>query len=273
MIRGIYKSSSAMQLLTDRMDVTANNLANVNTAGFKRKGVLFRQIMDAEQALQRNQIDPVNKSLTNYPVRDFKKINDPQYDNVLPQEKPFLPSNHLHGEFATYTDLSLGGIKQTDNPLDVALTSKGFFAIETSDGVSYTRDGQFKLSENGYLVNSDGYLVLGEAGPIEITGTNVEITNQGEIIQDGLIVNKFIVKDFEDAELSSQGKSLLRAKNGQTGKEISATMKQGFIEISNVNTVKEMVGMISTHRNYDANAKALKAIDESLQKSVNMLGK
>ena len=163
MIRGIYNSSSAMQYLDEKLDIVANNLANTDTNGFKRSGVAFNQHMVAEQAKQRNQ----NK--------------DP------------LPA----GEIKSFIEYTQGPIKQTSNPLNFALDGDGFFTIQTPNGTAWTRDGSFTLNEQGYISTMDGNLVMGNYGPIKIDGKNFSVSDQGDIVVDNQVINKFLIQSFD----------------------------------------------------------------------------
>ncbi len=241
MINGIFKNSSAMQLLENKFEVIGNNIANTSTNGFKRSDVFFQQMVEAEQALDRNKI----------------KVTLPQ------------------GQIPSYTDYSPGAIKETGNKLDFALGSQGFFTIQSPDGIAYSRDGQFSINATGQLVNADGFLVLGEGGPIQLTSQEFSISDEGHIMVDGNMVNKFQIQAFNpnDGVRIKQG---LIYPNDSDIKPVTIekpSVQQGYLETSNVNVVKEMVEMIATQRYYEANNKVLRAQDESLAKSVNEIAR
>jgi flagellar basal-body rod protein FlgG len=239
MVRSLHQNSSSMQLLLDKMNVTSNNLANVNTAGFKKKGVFFQQLIGAEQALERNQIK---------------------------QQMPI-------GQIATYTDYSAGKMNYTGNPLDVALQSNGFFTIETAEGDRYTRNGNFSIDSNQNLVTADGNLVKGEAGPIQITGRDVVIAKDGTIQIDGEVVNKLMVKSIDQDQLVRITPTLYSPQEGANINEPeSSNISQGYLELSNINIVAEMTNMIATQRHYDANSKLIKTADDTFR-LVNQIGK
>ncbi len=239
MIRGIYQNSSAMQLLENKVDVIANNLANTSTAGYKRRDVSFQQMIEAEQALDRNML----------------KVNLP--DGFTP----------------TYTDNSDGRLRQTGNPLDIALSGKGFFKVKTDNGFAYTRDGNFRINNEGQLVTPDGYKVMGNSGPIEIHGSKIAVDQSGQISVDGNIVNRFLFKNINIDDSIVMQDNLYKQKTTGYLEDAEPVVNQGFIEESNVNNVKEMVELISAQRLYEANQKLIKAQDDTLNKAVNQIAR
>ncbi len=239
MIRGIYQNSSAMQLLENKVDVIANNLANISTAGYKRRDVSFQQMIEAEQALDRNML----------------KVKLP--DGFTP----------------TYTDNSDGRLKQTGNPLDIALSGKGFFQVKTDNGLAYTRDGNFKINSEGQMVTPDGYKVMGNSGPIEINGSKIDVDQSGQISVDGKVVNQFLFKNINIDNSIIMKDNLYKQKTTGYLEDAKPRVSQGFVEESNVNNVKEMVEMISAQRLYEANQKLIKAQDDTLNKAVNQIAR
>ncbi len=240
MIRGIYNSSSAMQYLQEKMDIVSNNLANTDTKGFKRSGVAFNQLMVAEQAKQRNQ------------------IKDP------------LPG----GEIISYIENTQGPIKQTNNPLNMAIQGDGYFAVQTPEGKAWTRDGAFSMDSMGYIVTMNGDYLMGENGPIQINGKKFSISDQGDVMVDGQVINKVMIENFNLKQVVQTGNNLLKAKNIDIDYEqASFLVKQGYLESSNVSIVKEMVDMIAINRQYQANEKAIKTNDEALNKAVNNIAR
>jgi flagellar basal-body rod protein FlgG len=230
-----------MQYLDERMDVVANNLANVNTNGFKRSDIAFNQRMSAEQAKHRDQI----------------KI-DP------------LPV----GETKTYIEYTQGPIQQTSNPLNFALDGSGFFTIQTPNGTAYTRDGAFTMNEHGYLTTIDGYFVMGNRGPIQVEGKSFSVSEDGQIVVDNFVMNQLTIQNFNITDLIQDGNNLYLPRHEFIANtETTAVVRQGFIEASNVNIVKEMIAMIAINRQYQANEKAIKTADEALNKSVNQIAR
>ena len=236
MVRGIFYSSSAMQYLDEKMDIVSNNIANANTNGFKRSGVSFQMNMVAEQSKYRDQnfIDPLPK-----------------------------------GEIKSYVEYTQGHLQQTTNPLNFAVEGAGFFTIQTPDGTAWTRDGAFSKNEEGYITTADGFYVLGIYGPIKIDGKSFSVSDQGDVVVDHQIVNKFQIQNFDINDVLQRGNNLFYAKNDfiQIVDEASF-VKQGFLEGSNVSIIKEMIEMIAINKQYQANDKAIKTNDDALQKAV-----
>jgi len=243
MIRGIYNSSSAMQYLDEKLDVIANNLANVNTAGFKRSGIAFGQQMVAEQAKHRDQITM----------------------DALPE-----------GNIQTYVETTQGGVKQTGNSLNFALDGDGYFTVMTANGIAYTRDGSFTMDDDGYLTTMDGFAVLGEFNsPIRPFDKSFSVSDTGDVVIDNTVVNKFLIVDFDINEVVQRGHNLYFPKDfsSQEFREPSAQVRQGFLEDSNVQIVQEMISMIAVNRQYQAQEKAIRTNDDALNKAVNNIAR
>ena len=240
MIKGIYNSLAGMLPGTLRQEVAANNLANANTVGYKKDRVFLQTMLDASLVMQKDA-----------------------------NQNPLL----LDAERVA-TDYGQGGLRSTGNPLDVALSGRGYFTVETSNGTRYTRAGAFSLNADGELVDSNGYTVQGDAGPITIPPGDVTISEAGTIIVNGQEIGKLKVIDFEESDaLVKQGENLFKASAGATECPAPQTsMRQGFLEDSNVNVVQEMVEMIKLQNTYQTSARVLMAQDESLNKAVNDVG-
>ncbi|MGO1368639.1 flagellar hook-basal body protein [Senegalia sp. (in: firmicutes)] len=163
-----------------------------------------------------------------------------------------------------FTNFTQGNIRKTDNQLDIALNGDGFFKIQTEDGTRYTRDGSFKVSSEGILVTNEGYKVMGINGDINIENNTLDFTNNLDLVE------------IDNPEfLRKQGDNLYKILEGQTAEEAAFTGEvfSGYLEESNVETIKEMVEMISTMRNYEANQKNIQAYDGVLEKAVNEIGR
>lgn len=253
MVRGLYTACTGMVNQQARMDVITNNLANSDTTAYKKEGATS-QSFDSLYAI---------------------KINDRSVYNI-PQTIGKLTMGVKVGE--TYTDYQDGALNETGNTYDLALSGKGFFAISYADSkgeqlVKYTRDGSFTVNTDGVLMTKDGDYVLDESGGM-ITipqGTTVTIDSQGTIFSDGQQVAKLQVTDFKDYNyLAKFGENLYTAVDGATKVPVTAQVKQGYLELSNVNVVKEMVEMITVSRDYESNQKVLQAIDGTLEKAVSL---
>jgi flagellar basal-body rod protein FlgF len=263
MVRGLYQSSASMQYLIEKTDVIANNIANTTTNGFKRKGVFFRELIGAEQALERNQIHAMVAGDGHHFTRQRRV-------ECEPNGQPWSAG----GEVATYTDYSGGPLRSTGNPLDLALGDEGYFSVETSQGTGYTRDGQFKLDKDGFLVTSDGNRVNGEGGPIQITGSSVSVGTNGAVVVDGKEINRIAVRTFDEARQNHILNGMIHLPEGSDASPVlNPNVQQGFLESSNVSAVREMVEMIAAQRHYDADSRVIQTIDSTLQKSVNDIGR
>ena len=183
----------------------------------------------------------------------------------------------------TYFDMSQGNFQQTGNQYNFALSGRGFFTISMTDKggtehIRYTRDGDFTVTKDGYLVTKDGDFVLGDGGNrIQIPGANtveINVNELGEIYVGDQYISTLQVVDFENYEgLSSYGENLYEPVEGANIIEADYSVTQGYLEMSNVNMVTEMVDMIAITRAYETNQKMIQTIDDTLNKAVNDIGK
>ena len=221
---------SSIGALTQEFNIIANNMANVNTAGFKRR------------------------------CSDFvKSMMDMQ--NRLSQE----PTSVV--ELNSSIDFSQGTLVQTGQPLDFAIFGKGFFVIETPEGARYTRNGSFHLNSNGQIVNSDQRIVAGQAGPITVpagfSSSQLIVSNDGTVSVGSAAIGKLQIVDFKENEnkLIPVGFSCLSMPD-ETIRPVAAenvSIRQGYQESSNVQIIDELVDLIMVSRLYEANMKLLSA--------------
>ncbi len=185
-------------------------------------------------------------------------------------------SNNSSPPVCTFTNFEQGHLKGTGNALDVALGGEGFFSVQTPQGIQYTRKGNFVLNSNGTLVTQEGYPVLGKGGSeIQISGQNVVVASSGAIIVDGVEVDTLNVVDFADKKvLLKNGNSLYSPidPNDQGSPAAETLVQQGFIEASNVDSIKAMTEMIDVIRGYESYQKALQSMNETNSKT-NEIGK
>ena len=256
MVRGLYTAYTGMINQQKRLDTVTNNLANASTTGFKREGLTSKSF---------------DQMLT-------LKLND--------LSVPYL--NEGIGKMSlgvkigeNYTDYSQGSFKETGNTYDLALAGNGFFTISYTDkkgntSEKYTRDGEFTMDSEGYLRTLEGDYVQGEGGNIMIPveTSEVSIRDNGDIYADGEYVDSLRIVDFEDYNnIEKFGENLYNVVDGATETESTAAVKQGYLEMSNINVVKEMVEMITISRAYESNQKLIQTEDDMLDKSVNQVGK
>lgn len=258
MVKGLYTAYTGMINQEHRMDVLTNNLANVNTNGYKKEGATSQSF---------------NEVLA-------YKIKDASEGGRLARYMGVHNPGVKVGE--GYTDYSQGGMKSTGNTYDMALTDSGFFAVEYTgkDGVTsvkYTRDGNFTLNQNGELVTRDGDYVLnvdGERITVDTAATDTQINAFGQIIQDGAVADQIQVTDFEDYNfLTHFGENYVQPMEGAVEKKAAAQVYAGFLEGSNVSVVSEMVNMIAVQRAYESNQKIITTIDGTLDIAANQLGR
>jgi flagellar basal-body rod protein FlgG len=239
MIPGLYTTVAGMINQQNMLEVITNNLANVNTVGYKK--------------------DDLNFSGT---------------FNLLPDQTGTYTILNLDGVSSKFlTDFSAGDIKTTDNMLDLALNGDGFFVIQHKDGIRYTRSGNFTLDNNGTLVTADGYPVMGTNGAIQIQGGTPEIDNSGQVIINGNVVAKLKIVDFQKPYQMTKAGYNTFVNSNQAEQNSTAQVKQGFLEMSNANPIQEMVKMIETMRVYESYQKTIQLFNETLEKANSELGK
>lgn len=270
-VKGVYTALSGAIAQSTKLDTIANNLANVNTPAFKRDQQLFQEYLTA------NEKPPAVMQVP----RDVASIES--FYNMQGGDKSYVDTK------GTFTDFSQGGLRPTGNPLDVAIDGKGFFEVATPSGVKLTRAGNFTLDGNGQLVTKDGFPVLkandAGAGPGDTAArvfkfegnAPIQITDNGDIYQGTEVVGKLSLVKVENPDcLLKQGSSLYSFKPNmkpELSNITSPSLKQGFIETSNVNIVQEMTDMISTNRIFESTQKAISAYDQMAEKMVNVVGK
>ncbi len=261
MLRALHTAATGMQAQQINIDTIANNIANVNTTGFKQARAEFQDLLyqDLRPA------GTASSSSTEYPTG-------------LQLGLGTMP-------VATARDYSQGDFRQTDNPLDVVISGKGFFQITLPSGeTAYTRDGSFHLDQAGTVVTADGNplspaisipadaqgIVIGSDGTVSVTQANQAAATPVGTIQ---------ISNFQNAAgLNAIGRNLLMpstasglATTGTPGTNGLGTLSQGALEQSNVNVVEEMVNMIIAQRAYEVNSRAVRVADDMLQQVNNLV--
>ncbi|MGI6523916.1 MAG: flagellar hook-basal body protein [Bdellovibrionota bacterium] len=251
MDRGTYVAASGGILQFTRLDIANNNLANINTPGFKKQVLISKE-------------------------RTFEDTLASQ----VATDDPFAKGDHLRSpgvsEVGTYTDFSQGAIKETGNPFDVALNNPNdFFVIETEEGLQYTRAGNFTLNAEGALVTSDGYAVQGDGGALVANGTHAEITAAGVLMVDGSNAGRLQVARFEDPQvLEQQGGCRFKLRDGAEGGEsVDAELTPQALEMSNVSAVSTMIEVLTTNRGFQLYEKTARTIDEMNNIAVQQIGR
>lgn len=260
MIRGLYTAATGMNSMQHYIDVTSNNIANVNSTGFKQDRAEFQDLM---------------YSTLNYTAGQTSAttINPTGIDVGLGVRISGIQKNFTEGE-----------LKLTSNSLDLAIEGKGFFQVQLPNGeTAYTRNGAFKLNNEGTIVNGNGYplipqivipdnvvdVSIGKDGTVSATDPATQaIVNLGQIT----------IADFiNPSGLTPVGESLYRENEaagavqvGNPSENQLGNIRQGMIELSNVKLVNEMVDLITAQRAYEANSKAITTTDSMLD-TVNRL--
>lgn len=276
MLKGFYTAASGMITQQRRTDMLANNLANANTVGYK---------MDQSS------------------VRSFPEIllDRMDYDTIPVQTQSNSGSSSSIGSLNTgvYVQetnplFSQGQIKQTDLKTDMALVNDNvpineatgepgslFFTVQNGEGeLRYTRNGNFTLDGQGYLTTASGYYVLNENNErIQLESDQFTVSEEGNIVTDNANVARLGLAYSNDpsGQLVKEGDGFFRAEaelaNAYNEDTIDFTLKQGYVENSNVDTAQTMTEMIATYRSFEANQKVLQAYDQSMNKAVNDVGK
>ena len=257
MLKGLYTAYTGMINEQHRMDTMTNNLANANTNGFKKERATSQSF----------------DSVLAYKIKDTSQAGN------LPKRIGNMTLGVKIGE--NYVDYSEGPLKETGNALDLALSSNGFFTIEYTNkagetSTKYTRDGNFTMTAQGYLVTQDGDFVLGERGRrIRLDTTeDIGIDRMGNIYQDGELVASLQITDFEDYDyLERYGENYFEPVEGARTVETDTQVYSGYLELANISVVTEMVNMIAIQRQYDANQRVITTYDDTLEKAVNQTGR
>jgi len=244
-IRGLYTSAAGMENALLKNNTISNNLANINTAGYKKQVT-------------------IEKSFSN-------KLLNKIYNNVTTIGKvgTGVGIDRIANDFDT------GSFKETENTFDWAIKGEGFFAIQTPQGIKYTRNGNFTLNNQGQVVTQKGDLVMGESGIIQVPNGGKVNLDGNNIVVDGRILDRIQIVSFANKSgLIKEGDTLFR-RGPKVGGTFRATgeIVQGFLEGSNVNAVQEMVKMIDNSRLYEADQKVMQAHNDTIGKAVNEVGK
>ncbi|MCX6135306.1 MAG: flagellar basal-body rod protein FlgF [Ignavibacteriales bacterium] len=244
MIKGIYNSGTGMQPRMTRLEVLANNIANSATTGYKRDSLFIQAMKDAGLS----QVEG---------LADLKGLDSKQF-----------------------TDFSEGSFAQTHNPLDLAIQGKGFFVVETPQGIKYTRNGGFSLSQDGTVVNAEGYPVLSTSGHIQIprpekaVGSSITINERGEVTVGKAVLGQLRIADFRDmSQLRKAGQTMFTTDAPEQRAAVdghSVVIRQGFLEESNVEALGEMIQLVELSRSFETDQRTIKAQDTTLERALDV---
>lgn len=255
MTYGLYPVVTGSVAQERRLEALTHNLANVATAGFKADVPIFEVVSG-----------PLPMGMP----------------RALPTrlQTPSLPAASIQDAYSVFTgvmaDLSPGELRQTGNSLDVAINGKGWFTVDTPLGERYTRNGSFTRDLQGQLVTHDGWPVLGNNGPITIQGSAVMINPRGAIIVDGQEIDRLKVVEAQEPDAFQKAEhSLFALRPGASAEatETAGDIKQGFLELSNVNPIQGMTALIDAMRAYESYQKVLQTWNETTGRAVNDVGR
>ncbi len=236
-----YIALSRQMGLWREMDIVANNLANMNTTGYKNEQILFSEYL----------------------------VNTRDTERRLPEKLAYTT------DFGTMRDLTEGAMESTANPLDLALDGEGYFVVEGPTGPLYTRAGRFTLTGDGMLTTSDGLPVLSTAGtPVIVAPTETELTisSSGTVSTENGVIGQLDVATFEDQQsLLNVGAQLFDAAGQEPQAAEGTQVRQGFLERSNVVPVVEMTRMIDIQRSYEAANKLIETENERVTDAMRTL--
>ncbi len=234
---GLLEGLEAGRLTERRLALVTNNLANIDTPGYKRDALSFREVL-------MRKIGPLG-------VRVFK-------------------------ETVQRTIFEQGELRYTGNPLDLAIVGEGFFKVQTPEGVAYTRAGNFLVDRQNRLVTPQGYPVLANGAPlvldpalaggglVTLPPERIKIHDDGTVSVNGAVVGRIDVVTFEDlTKLKKLGENLFVAEDAEEVPSQNFQLRQGYLEESNVEPISEMVALIEIHREFEAIQKAISGSDEA----------
>ncbi len=232
---GLIEATETMLAQTKRLNQITNNLANVDTTGYKREDITFWEMM---------------YKTDKHPERVGKAIHD-------------------------VTNLSEGSLQQTNNQLDLAIHGNGYFKVQTPNGERLTRAGQFLVNDQQQLVTQQGFLVLAGGGPLTINGNDISIATDGSVSVDGKLVGVLeIVTAANLDDLQKEGTNLFKIMNGGAEEPATEiTINQGYLEKSNVSTMTEMTAMLDLQRAYQTQQKVINTFDNMDSKAISRVGK
>jgi len=233
---GYYAACAGLAAQTQSLELVANNLANLGTAGYRGQQATFRSLVAGGGTVVGN---PLNAAVNDFGVLGGSRV-----------------------------DLASGSLAATGNPLDLAVAGTGFFAVQSAEGIVYTRNGGFHATPTGQLVTAQGDALLGEQGPVTLPNGAVAVSADGTISVDGAVVAKLRIAEFSPGtSLRAVGNALYAAPEGAALPAASSSIRQGMIENSNVSTVEGVVQLIGIQRNAEMMQRALTIFDSQFNQT------
>lgn len=262
---GMFTGAAGMLTQWQSLDIISNNLANVNTTGFKKDEVITKSFPEL-------MMSRFNDNVVKIPIGSY------DIAPVVGRMGTGSEVNEIFTRFEMKDGENIIPFRKTENKFDMALSGEGFFTVLTDQGEMYTRNGSFTVNQEGILVDMNGFPVSGENGPIIVGQADFKVDENGTVaIKDELatewqVVDTLKLTDFYDKRgLVKKGKNYYGATDeaGEMKKPESIKVLQGFLEGSNVNPVLEMTKMIEVQRTYEACQKAVQTGDQILGRAVN----
>jgi len=241
-----------------RLNVIANNLANVNTTGYKADKLAFQDTMTHfahERIMQ--------------PVLSLR--DKPLFPEAVHMARPRIAESRI--------DFTQGSMRKTDSPFDLSIAGEGFFKVRTPNGDYYTRNGNFMKRADGTLVTSQGFMLLADGGEITIPdNARITINEQGQIFADNEVAGQIqLVNVGDPKQLEKYGQNLYKlrdkADTGEVAVPLESAIIQGYLETPNVNVVEEMVNMIEAHRAFESYQKVISGTQELDEKAIQRVGR
>ncbi|MCB0209796.1 MAG: flagellar hook-basal body protein [Anaerolineae bacterium] len=248
MIRGLYTSAAGMLTNLLRHETIVHNLSNVRTIGYK-----------ADRA-----------TVEDFPSLLLTEVRGGRTKFEIGQAGTGVSLASLK------TDFTSGPLKLTDNPLDFAIADEGFFRIQTQEGIRYTRDGRFHRDIDGRLITANGYLVLGENGPINLPDGALTVTPQGEVFVNNAQIDRLTLARFDDKDnIIKDGQTTFAARDGDPELMQSQEIHiyQGYLEESNLDSAQAVTEMMSVLRAYQASQRLVQFQDQINGQAVNEIGR
>lgn len=222
---GYYAACAGLRAQTETLELIANNVANINTTGFRGQQPQFSSLL----AVASEQGGMLSSAVNNFNVLEASRL-----------------------------DLSQGSLEPTGNPLDLGIEGKGFFVIQTGKGTLYTRNGSFQVSAGGQLTTSGGDPVMGEQGAITLPSGRISVSGDGTISVDGAVVGKLRLAEFASANSPEPaGNTYYTAPDAAAQPAPDASLRQGMLESSNVNAVAAVTELIAVQRRAEMLERAL----------------
>ena len=233
---GYYAACAGLAAQTQALELVAHNLANLNTSGYRGQQATFRSLLAGGGSIALN---PLNVAVNDYGVLGGSRV-----------------------------DLTPGSLAATGNALDLGIAGSGFFAVQSAEGVLYTRNGGFHVTPTGQLVTAEGDAVLGEQGAVSLPNGTISTSADGTVSVDGAVVAKLRLAEFSSAtNLTAVGNALYAAPDGSALPAAGSSIRQGMLEGSNVSPVLSVVELITVQRNAEMLQRALSVFDSQFNQT------